>query len=211
MWTNRIGFVFWAGTGNNCPPMSRGRGNPLWLPISMAGTGACPYDRNCPQLPVCRENTPWLPIFRAGTEACPYDLNARIFWADTGVRPYDTKFLVRRGNPLWLPVFRAGTGACPYDPKSHQTPGCRGNTPWLPIFRAGTGNKCPQMPDVGVTPCGYPFSGQAQGSAPTTPIIFNCPDVLPACIIGNHYCLFGPFPLEICTWRFGYIIFSVNF
>ena len=80
MWTNRIGFVFWAGTGNNCPPMSRGRGNPLWLPISMAGT-----------------------------EACPYDLNARIFWADTGVRPYDTKFLVRRGNPLWLPVFRAGT------------------------------------------------------------------------------------------------------
>ena len=29
----------------------------------------------------------------AGTEACPYDLNARIFWADTGVRPYAFKFL----------------------------------------------------------------------------------------------------------------------
>ena len=99
-----------------------------------------------------------------------------------------------RGKPPWVPSFRAGTGACPYDPKSHQTPGCRGNTPWLPIFRAGTGNKCPQMPDVGVTPCGYPFSGQAQGPAPTTPNPIKRPDVSPASMTVNHHRLDKPIP-----------------
>ena len=36
---------------------------------------------------------------------------------------------------------------------------------------------CPQMPDVGVTPCGYPFPWQAQGPAPTTPFVLICPYV----------------------------------
>ena len=34
-----------------------------------------------------------------------------------------------------------------------------------------------QCPEVGVTPCGYPFPWQAQGPAPTTAIVLNCPYV----------------------------------
>ena len=104
----------------NCPQMPDVGVTPCGYPFSGQAQHQLPSNARC------RGNPPWLPVFRAGTGACLYDLNARIFWADTGVRPYDTKFLVRRGNPLWLPFFRAGTGACPSAPITRFEGGHRG-------------------------------------------------------------------------------------